>query len=390
MKTVGLIVANPITNYGAHLQAYATQHVIDSLSIATRIIDHTKIKNFTHYYFGTELFINAFQKLKRLAYTKQEGIIGDAVFMQNKNERIQQARDFRKRMLHDIKVYQSYEELVVDSRDLDAVLIGSDQMWLPGASVGPFYSLRFAPKGVARVSYATSLGVSYYPRYCWNSARNMWKHMDFISVREEQGARIIKEICGDVIDVEVVVDPTYLMTKEQWEDAIPVKKMCDKKYVFCYFLGEDIRAKECAKRFARKHDLHLVSIISCESFTDIDRTFADETVGAASPEEFINWIRGAEYVFTDSFHGIAFSVINHKQFYVFYRLRRDAKQSRNSRIDNILNLWQCGERLITDTELEWSDGTESVIDYDKVESIVSDKRGASLEYLKTALRVDEN
>ena len=126
--------------------------------------------------------------------------------------------------------------------------------------------------------------------------------------------------------------------------------------------------------------------MSCESFTDIDSSFADETIGAASPEEFINWIRGAEYVFTDSFHGIAFSVINHKQFYVFYRVRRDAKQSRNSRIDNILDLWQCGGRLITDTELEWGDDTESVIDYNKVDPIVSDNRRASLQFLKNALK----
>lgn len=116
----------------------------------------------------------------------------------------------------------------------------------------PFNSLRFAPKGVRRISYATSLGVSSYPKHCWNSARDMWKHMDYISVREEQGAKIIREICGNKVEAKVVVDPTYLMTKEQWEDVIPPKRMTDKKYVFCYFLGEDIHAKQCAKRYAKK------------------------------------------------------------------------------------------------------------------------------------------
>ena len=390
MKKIGLIVANPITNYGAHLQAYATQHVIDGLGFETEIIDHTKIKNYTHYYWGRELFINLFHKIRKKSSPQLQTAIGDAIFNQNKKERTKQAKDFRKRMLHDIKVFHSYGELVNEARNLDTVLIGSDQMWLPGNSVGPFNSLRFAPKGVSRVSYATSLGVSSYPKYCWNSARNMWEHMDYISVREEQGARIIREICGDTVEVKVVVDPTYLLTKEQWEAAIPPRRMTDKKYVFCYFLGEDVNAKQCAKRYAQKHNLHLVSIMSCESFTEIDQTFADETVGAVSPEEFINWIRGAECVFTDSFHGLAFSVINHKQFYVFYRVRKDSKQSRNSRIDNILRMWQCENRLIMDTDRDWEKAEETTIDYDKVEAIVAVNREDSLNYLKKALGADEN
>ena len=390
MKKIGLILANPITNYGAHLQAYATQYVIDALGFETEIIDFTKVKNYTHYYFGKELFIRLFHMFRKVSSTKPDPVIGDASFLQNKKERIQQAKDFRGRMLHDERVYKSYKELVNDVRNLDVVLIGSDQMWLPGVSLGPFHSLRFVPKGVARVSYATSLGVSSYPRYCWNSARNMWNHMNYISVREEQGSKIIKEVCGDSIDVKVVVDPTYLMTKEMWEEAIPSKRMTDKKYVFCYFLGEDIQAKQCARRFADKHHLYLISIMSCESFTDIDRTFADETVGAASPEEFVNWIRGAEYVFTDSFHGLAFSVINHKQFFVFYRVRKESKQSRNSRIDNILKMWHCEDRLIVDAERNWDVNEVNAIDYKKVESIVAGKRNDSMNYLKNALGINEN
>ncbi len=389
MKKIGLIVANPITNYGAHLQAFATQHVIDELGFDTEILDHTKIKNYFHYYWGKELFINLFQKIKKKS-SSQSQAIGDAVFTQNKKERTNQAKDFRKRMLHDIKVFHTYGDLVREAKTLDIVVIGSDQMWLPGNSVGPFNSLRFAPKGVRRISYATSLGVSSYPKHCWNSARDMWEQMDYISVREEQGAKIIREICGNKVEAKVVVDPTYLMTKERWEDVIPPKRMIDKKYVFCYFLGEDIQAKQCAKRYANKHNLHLVSIMSCESYTEIDRTFADEIVGAASPEEFINWIRGAECVFTDSFHGLAFSVINHKQFYVFYRVRKDSKQSRNSRIDNILSMWQCKNRLIADTGRDWLNEEETTIDYDIVEAIVSEKRRDSLNYLRKALGVNED
>ena len=95
-------------------------------------------------------------------------------------------------------------------------------------------------------------------------------------------------------------------------------------------------------------------------------------------------------VFTDSFHGLAFSVINHKQFYVFYRVRKDSKQSRNSRIDNILSMWQCENRLITDTDRDWQIRGETTIDYNNVEAIVSEKREDSLNYIKIALDADED
>jgi len=218
----------------------------------------------------------------------------------------------------------------------------------------------------------------------------MWMKMHSISVREEQGAKIIREVCHNKVSAEVVLDPTYLMTKDQWESEIPVKKMEDKKYVFCYFLGNDNNAKRCAKRYAEKHNLYLVSILSCESFDELDLIFADKVVGAASPEDFINWIRGAECVFTDSFHGLAFSIINHKQFFVFYRKRNDAKLSRNSRIDNILTTFGCEDRLIIDPNVDWDRVSGSIIDYKIVDELKEVKRQESLEFIRKALQIDEN
>lgn len=388
MKKIGLIIANPITNYGAHLQGYATQVAIDSLGAKTSVLDVSKVRGRAFVDFG--LFIKAFGVILRRLFKKKQTQNYNDLFRQNVKERTQLAKDFRNRRLHDVVVYTDYAKLVNDAKSYDTIMIGSDQMWPPGASFGSILSLRFVPEGVKRVSYATSLGVSEYPKYCWNSARDMWTKIDYVSVREEQGANIIRKVCRNKVDVKVVVDPTYLMTKEQWENVIPVQKMCEKKYVFCYFLGDDINSKLCAKRYAEKNNLHLVSILSSESYSEIDRTFADDTVSAATPEEFINWVRGAECVFTDSFHGLAFSVINHKQFFVFYRKRRDSKQSRNSRIDNILSMWDCEDRLVVDPTMDWTNKDIVPIDYSHVESLITEKRNESLDYLKKAIGINEN
>lgn len=264
-----------------------------------------------------------------------------------------------------------------------SVLIGSDQQWIPGVSFGNFLSLRFVPTGVNKISYATSLGVSEYPKYCYASAKRMWSRIDHLSTREEEGKYVISTICPNK-QVSVVLDPTYLLTKGDWLDRIPFEKKIEEKYLLCYFLGNQDSSKLCARRYADKHGLKLVSIVSNESMSNIDFSYCDEAIQGASVQDFVNLIRGAECLFTDSFHGLAFGVINEKQFYVFYRRRDDAKQSRNSRIDNILRTWNLSERLITDEDRTWSNDYPA-IDYKSVSKTLSVLRAESLEWLRNAL-----
>lgn len=388
MKKIGLILANPLTNYGAHLQAFATQYVIDRFGVQTFIIDMSHLKCLK-YYFDFGFIWYAIKTIYSKVFCKHIEDSYDETFISNVSNRAQLAKKFRARMLHDEIEYSNYNALVADAKKFDVVIIGSDQMWLPGSSFSYVNSLRFVPNGVIRASYATSLGVSKYPRYCWHSAKKMWNKMNYVSVREKQGADIVKKVTKGNVKPEAVVDPTYLLSKAEWEEVVPTQKMCDTKYVLCYFLGNDEESKLCAKKYAECKKIHLVSILSCESFSKIDRTFADQIVGAASPEEFINWIRGAECVFTDSFHGLAFSVINHVQFYVFYRVRKDSSLSRNSRIDSILNMWNLSDRVIVNKDIDWHSFVEEEIDYALVEQQVILQRTKSLKFLNNIIR-DEN
>ena len=390
MKKIGLILANPITNYGAHLQAFATQYTVDNLGCETTILDFSKIRVRHDYRVDAGFIIHCVKLLKAKLFSKRNQTSYDDEFYKNQKDRIKEARLFREHYLHDEIIYTDYRQLKKDAALLDGVMIGSDQMWLPGSSFSPLNSLTFVPSGVKRLSYATSLGVNDYPRYCWKSSRKMWQQMDCVSVREQQGADIINKVCSYKVPVEVVVDPTYLLSKETWEELIPKKSMMNERYVFCYFLGDNDESKRCAKRYAESHGLKLVSILSCESLGSLDRNYSDITLGAISPGDFINWIRGAECVFTDSFHGVAFSVINQRQFYVFYRKRKDTSLSRNSRIDNVLKTWEISDHLITDPNFYWGNKIESPIDYEKVNSILIVKREQSINYLKKALGIYEN
>ena len=247
---------------------------------------------------------------------------------------------------------------------------------------GNLRTLRFVPDYVRKVSYATSIGVNKYPLYCRSSARQFLCRFNHISVREEQGKKAIEEICRK--KVEVVLDPTYLLTREKWDELIPSDRIVKEKYVLCYFLGDNKQSKTIASRFAQEKGLRLVSILSNESYSDIDLSFADEIVIGKGPEEFINLIRNAECIFTDSFHGVAFSVINEKQFYVFYRHAVSSTGSRNSRINNILKTWNLQNRLIEDLETHNIGKTD--IDYEMVNTILANRRNESLQFLEQALQ----
>lgn len=389
MKKIGLVLSYKETNYGAQLQAYATQVMVEALGHTTEIIDYSPKKGDRHIVLCRGLLTYLYQQFLFKRKAKKHTTSNDPLFLKNKEERITQYHQFIERRLHNIVKVSGYTALAARGKEYDAVLVGSDQKWAPGFSFGNMISLRFVPDDVRKISYATSLGVSEYPKYCWPTSRKAWKRIDFLSVREQQGADIIKQVCGPDTPVQVVVDPTYLMTKTQWEELIPVEKKSEQKYVFCYFLGNDDTSKQIARQFADEKKLKLVSVLSKESYSPIDQTFADELVIGNTPEDFINWIRGAEYVFTDSFHGTAFSVINEKQFFIFYRKRAEAT-SRNSRIDNILGKWGLKDRLVLPGVQDIVFSTLKDIDYEKVNTLVGQEREKSLAFLKEALHFDDN
>lgn len=385
-RKVGLLLAQG-TNYGALLQSYATQESVRRLGFETIVVNYSSSRRDL---LRTELEVFIYILKSHFGKKRDKKPVQkfDEVHKKNIEGRKAAQKKFLDERFHNRTLFKDYNSLINFGKTLSAVLVGSDQSWLPGTLFGVVRSFRFVPQSVRRISYSTSLGVSEYPRYCWRNARKVWNSIDYLSVREEQGKKIIKQVCGD-IPVSVVCDPTYLLTKEEWQELIPLECLEEEKYVLCYFLGTDTKLFEVARNFANAKGLKLLSILTCEVATDGDSTFADRLITGASPEDFINLIRGAEYVLTDSFHGTAFSVINEKQFFLFYPKRDYLKQSRNSRLDNIVKMWGIEDRLITNKDIDWETAEINQIDYSIVTQRVLAKRKESLVFLTKALTFDD-
>lgn len=383
MKKIGLCMAFTGTNYGQLLQAYATQQVVERMGYDSEIIVYRSGRNKGIKPSFASLVVSGkaiAAKLKPLISKPTKTAVLDQIHKENVEQRRKAADAFRSERLHNVVRCEGITELRNKSWEYTAVMVGSDQVWLPDIAVTNYFTLRFAAPGVRRISYATSMGVSSYPNYAKKPAADYWRQIDYLSVREEQAKNIIQGICD--VDVTVVADPTYLLTAEEWEVRIPREYVIADGYVLCYFLGDDERIKRYARRYAQEKGLRLVSILSDECQSD-DAVFADEVITGVGPDKFVNLIRSADCVLTDSFHGLAFSVIHERQFLVFYRKRNDVKESRNSRIDNIVKTWGLENRLIRDPENGTLDTKD--IDYTSVTAKRMKFREESLSFLRNAL-----
>lgn len=184
---------------------------------------------------------------------------------------------------------------------------------------------------------------------------------------------------------ELVCDPTLLLNKEEWMEIQQEKPIIDGKYILCYFLGKNIQHRKFAERLKEKTGCKIVSLNHSDEYVKYSDKFADETPYNIGPGEFVNLIRNAEYVCTDSFHGTVFSLINNVEFFTFERFSsKNSKVSTNSRIYSLLDLVGLQNRLLKGYE-EIDNIINKKIDFSEVNDKIKTFRNNSKEFLKNSL-----
>jgi hypothetical protein len=260
---------------------------------------------------------------------------------------------------------KNYQQL---TKDFDFFIVGSDQVWNPLYKSNFYkYFLPFSPLN-KNLTYAPSFGVEALPNEYKEQYKKWLSNFKHISVREEAGQKIIKDLLG--IDVPVLVDPTLLLKKDEWlQIAKPHVHKPNKKYLLTYYLGKEKKHNlKFIKQYAKNNDLELVHL------GDIK----DKLRYTADPSEFIDYFNNASIIFTDSFHGSIFSIIFKKPFVIFKR------GNMNSRIDTLLSKFHLENR-------HWDYVKEhknfNDIDYSHVDEIINEERKKSFDYLRNALGI---
>ena len=350
---IKLITLNDLHNYGNRLQNYATQRFFRNHNyIIENIVDES-------YY---TLVVKGIKKRikSNLIYIYRRGI--NHWLMQKKMEK--NFLSFNKMIIYsgietktisDLKEYES-----------NIFVVGSDQVWNPQFGMSEITLLKDL-HCEKKVSFSSSFGVDDIP-YNETIAQCI-NDFDAISVRETAGARIIKELTGR--DSTVLVDPTMLLTNEEWRAVSKKPKRVKDGYILTYFLSPMCEhAKENLDKISAGRKVY--ELLNPE----------DKVVGAAGPSEFLWLFDHADIILTDSFHACVFSFLFNKPFIVYDR--NWGAGNMNSRIETLLSKFHLERKYANsglDNDIWEHDYTEG---YKQLEI----EREKAIKFLKEALGVD--
>lgn len=269
----------------------------------------------------------------------------------------------------------------VEKLHLDAIIVGSDQVWRPYYSpCQPNYFLDFLTEDnkIKRISYAASFGGDEwsFSSELTNRCGNLLKKFDAISVREYSAIALCKEHFG--VDALQVLDPTMLLEKEEYLSIIPPEK-APRGDIFCYVLDRSVEKKKIITQIAQS-----MGLSTFESMPELDDSIYNlygEIEKAVYPpvEDWLSAFNEAKMVITDSFHGVVFSIIFNKPFWVIGNEGRGM-----ARFQSVLSLFGLEDRLITRENGDKIDYSETIL-WDSVNARRAALKEESIGFLKNAL-----
>ncbi len=379
-KRVGIITILRVNNYGAELQAYATQRIMNLMGYDAEIIDYLYYRNREHIrehcsmpFYPYPLKNRIKEWVLRLLDTIEQYLRSDV-----NERRMTRFCEFHNQFnrFSTIK-YQRYSELFANPPLYDAYCVGSDQVWNPRCYTNLYpYFLKFAPDESIKFSYASSFGVSSLPDLAKDRYLECLNNLTSISVRESQGRDIVKQITGK--DAVLVADPTLLLDKQQWEKVEKHVSNIPQRYVLVYELRKMDRVMETAIRVSEKLDCSIVRI--CKNTSSAKDIPGIVNIIDAGPSEFIYLFNHATFVVTNSFHGTAFSINFKKDFYCVL----SKKATNNSRQIGLLNLCGMSDRIVYDNQPVDSIGVTN-IDYTQASKALEEFKNKSIEYIRKAI-----
>lgn len=366
---IAIITINDNNNYGNRLQNFALQNFL---------VDNFSLKNIeTIWYDKKELFYSTvdiwnikslikfiLNKKNYRKYLKKYYLI-DCVRMYNIGK-------FTKKINTKLD-YRIRDNL---DKEYDYFLVGSDQVWNPN-----FWSKRYDHANIRflkfiskekRIAYAASIAITEIPKDKEQFFKDSLNEMKEISMREKAGADLVKKLTGR--EVPVVVDPTILLSKEEWQriEMIP-EWYTGEKYILTYFLGEP---SPIIKSIAKKNSWEIYNLMDKNNFD----------LYTSRVEEFIYLISHAQLVVTDSFHASVFSILMNTPFLVVDRQEKGMADM-TSRIDTLMELFGYQDRYITNGKCDLSDEEILHMDFSNVENIQEKEKSRSKEFLKKAMKI---
>ncbi len=374
---IGIVTVYTNINYGSVLQSYALQTVLKRLG-AERVENILVQKDINRTRTINKIMLKTKFLLRKLFPAKDPARVGATLLSR-------EFAAFRTNYISESKYSPSQikERNRNGIEDYDYYVCGSDQIWAPNQFHKEFF-LDFVRDKSKKISYATSIGLPKIPDDLVSTYRTLIGDMGKVSMREKEGALLVEQITG-LKEIPVVLDPTLLLERHEWI-GLSKKREIEGKYILVLLLGKDERHREWIKQFS--------SVTGCKIVTlplrPWDNLFGDVQCFDAGPQQFLSLVDKADYVCTDSFHGMAFSINFNKDFFGFMRFSEEDPICQNSRVRNLLNMVDLNNRLVTDYSREIVEYLQlPPIEYEQVNLRLAEMRKSSIDYLISALNLKQ-
>lgn len=353
---VGIVTYHRTLNYGACLQAIATRHILSNLGYEAYYVDYWPDYHSDSYrVFSIRRFFDLGIR-SRLLYLKNA-----ILYWRFRKCRINHFESFFS------KYITPFCKPIED--EFDAIVYGSDQIWRKQPRIGSYNPVYFGYNNFRtkkHISFSASMGILPDNEKDKQIISDYLKHLDNISVRENNLRCLLNDL--GYTDVKVTLDPTLLLTSDQWDEIIPSSRLVSKNYVLVYGVSDVPLEMTEILKFANAKGLDVVVLSGEATGYDTTKHFSTQ-----DPSSFISLIKNADFVITSSFHGLAFSIIYKKQFLASY-------YNNSNRAETILDALGIHNRIIKKYSIIPAENP--IIDYTEVDFRLKELKKKSLDYLQ--------
>lgn len=364
-------------NYGSALQAYALQQELNGYEG----VEYEILCQFGKKITSVDNFVD---KIKTIGFKKTFGRVFWKFCIPGLKKRNQRIQSFVDKYLIVSKEHYTDDTIGEANAVYDGFVCGSDQIWnVALVNTHDIYWLGFVDRGKVKIAYAPSFGTGIVSEQEKEAIRDNLKSFDAVSCREESGTVALNTILNKDI-CKTVLDPTMLVQRKLWDDlclsshSVPYRK----PYIFAYMLRGTKEQRKIIETYANAHNMSVVTIpfLETDKVELYDIRFGNIKVWDADPADFINLIRNAAIVFTDSFHSTVFSCLYHVPFFIFPKIGA----AQMSRLEDLQNLLQIKSRIVHDMK-EITAVEEEKIDWNIVDIELQKHRVESKRFLDDAI-----
>lgn len=334
---VKTITCHDVYNYGASLQTFALQTFLEKNGHDVEVIDYKPF--YINFPYKISLFVPPNSLVKK--YTDKSVVIRFLYAFKRylwyipSLQRKRAFDRFTKKYLKLTRRYENNNDLAGDVPEADIYVVGSDQVWNSVTMINgldPAFYLQFAPAMKTRISYAASFGGTSISVERKLEIQKWLKALSAVSVRESSGLDVLRDL---QISGTHVCDPVFLLSEDEWRTMFRIDKLSE-PYVLIYNLtAVNQQLIEDAIFTANQLGLKIYSV------SPIKIHYVDKNYTNVGPEDFVKLIFNSQFIFTNSFHATAFSIISHRQFCTY----NYHSQSNSSRMYSVLEEMHMLDRL---------------------------------------------